>query len=252
MEEPWWVKTFRPEFYYRLEGFPNEQSTVCQVDFIIKALSLPPGAKVLDIGCGIGRHSIELSKRSLWVLGVDYSHAFLLTARQKAGHMKNSCFVQADMRKLPIHCNTFQGVIIMQNTFGMFEHEDNLRVLREVGNCLAPKGRLLIDIQNREYIAAMFSQGSLRTVKKDAQGIQEWEEWFDEDTSQSFARVLLKDSRGQLLESLEYRWREYSLSEMRAMLDSCGFEVITVYGSVSGFAFESISPKMITLARWIG
>ena len=107
------------------------------------------------------------------------------------------------------------------------------------------------------------TKGPLKTVKKDAQGIQEWEEWFDEDTSQSFVRVLLKDSQGQLLESLEYRWREYSLSEMKAMLNSCGFEVITVfasrtldfvlrYGSVSGFAFESSSPKMITLARWIG
>ena len=157
MEESWWVKTFRPEFYYRLEGFPDEQSTVCQVDFIIKALSLPPGAKVLDIGCGIGRHSIELAKRSFGVLGVDYSHNFLLTARQKASHMRNSCFVQADMRKLPIHRHLFQGAIIMQNTFGMFEHEDNLHVLREVGDCLAPEGRLLIDIQNKEYIAAMFS-----------------------------------------------------------------------------------------------
>ena len=116
------------------------------------------------------------------------------------------------------------------------------------------------------------TKGPLKTVKKDAQGIQEWEEWFDEDTSQSFVRVLLKDSQGQLLESLEYRWREYSLSEMKAMLDSCGFEVITVfasrsgsrsnrakpddfvlrYGSVSDFAFESQSPKMITLAQWIG
>ena len=98
----------------------------------------------------------------------------------------------------------------------------------------------------------MFSRCPLRTVKKDARGIQEWEEWFDEDTSQSFARVLLKDLQGQLVESLEYRWREYSLSEMKAMLDSCGFEVITVYGSVNGIDFESSSPKMITLAQWIG
>ena len=252
MEEPWWVKTFRPEFYYRLEGFPDERNTVCQVDFIIKALSLPPGAKVLDIGCGIGRHSIKLAKRLLWVLGVDYSHAFLFTARRKASQIRNSCFVQADMRKLPIHHHVVQGAIIMQNTFGMFEHEDNLYVLREIGDCLAPEGRLLIDIQNKEYIAAMFSKGPLKTVKKDAQGIQEWEEWFDEDTSQSFVRVLLKDSQGQLLESLEYRWREYSLSEMKVMLDGCGFEVITVYGSMNGIAFESQSPKMITLARWIG
>lgn len=63
------------------------KGTVQEVDFLVTALGLRPGMRVLDVGCGPGRHSLELSRRGVRVVGVDIAEAFLVAARHQAAEL---------------------------------------------------------------------------------------------------------------------------------------------------------------------
>jgi cyclopropane fatty-acyl-phospholipid synthase-like methyltransferase len=68
----------------RYEENPFTKHTAQEVDFFLELFSLEPGSTVLDMGCGTGRHAIELAKRGFEVVGVDLSAKMLEVARRNA------------------------------------------------------------------------------------------------------------------------------------------------------------------------
>ncbi len=67
---------------YMQESFTTD--TVREVDFIVEELALPIGSRILDMGCGTGRHSVELARRGYRIVGVDLSAGMLAEARKAA------------------------------------------------------------------------------------------------------------------------------------------------------------------------
>src|SRR5579885_2460171 len=59
-------------------------NTVAEIDFFLGLFALAKGARILDVGCGTGRHSIELAKRGYEVTGIDLSNGMLSVAKEKA------------------------------------------------------------------------------------------------------------------------------------------------------------------------
>ncbi|MDZ4042629.1 MAG: methyltransferase domain-containing protein [Eubacteriales bacterium] len=92
----------------RYEEEPYVKGTVGEVDFIEEEIGKDKSLEILDIGCGTGRHAIELAKRGYSVTGVDLSEAQLSRARLNAEATKvNVRFIRADARHLTFH-NQFQ------------------------------------------------------------------------------------------------------------------------------------------------
>jgi len=123
IHDSYYTKQFR-----ELAGFHRIKETSIQVDFIEKTLSLPAGAKVLDMGCGFGRHSIPLAQKGYAVTGYDASADYLDEARraaQEAG-VKVS-FKQMDMRKLDDE-RQFDAVISMSSSLAFYDDEANALV----------------------------------------------------------------------------------------------------------------------------
>src|SRR5437868_3960234 len=137
----WWRTFFSGlpvEMWLRV---PTEEQTRAEVDFIEKVLRLGPGAKVLDVPCGGGRHSLELAARGHRVTGVDLSDDFLQAAR--AGAAARSLPVaweQREMTDLPWR-EEFDGAFCFGNSFGYLEDEANARFLAAVARALKPGGR---------------------------------------------------------------------------------------------------------------
>jgi SAM-dependent methyltransferase len=110
-----------------------------EVEFIVEQLALQPGQRVLDVGCGPGRHAHALAQRGIEVVGVDISQRFVDLANEHAP--PGATFVRADARALPFD-GEFDAVIsLCQGGFGLVGDEDGA-VLAGMARALKPGGRL--------------------------------------------------------------------------------------------------------------
>ncbi len=125
-----------------------------QVSFLIRHLKIKKSHKILDLGCGYGRHSLEFARRGFKVVGVDYSRYLLDIAKKQARkeNLRNVKFLKADMRNLRYR-REFDIVINMYTSFGYFEKEKDHRiVLRNISNTLKDSGKFFLDLENPSRI----------------------------------------------------------------------------------------------------
>jgi SAM-dependent methyltransferase len=130
------------------------KGTAQEVPFIVDVLGLEPGRRVLDVGCGPGRHAIELARLGMQVTGVDVSGDFLEKAARdaKAAGVPAS-FFEVDARQMPFE-DEFDAVIsICQGAFGLMGKDDSV-VLRRMMEAARPGGGLLLTAFSSLFEAA--------------------------------------------------------------------------------------------------
>ena len=124
-----WEQAFSDMVYWKFEGVPTDTHVRSHVGFMERVLELKPGDAVLDLGCGLGQHCIELARRGYEVTGLDWSAAFLAEGRQRLQEAGVAArLTQGDMSQLSF-AGEFDAVVLWGNTFGMLAHEDNERTL---------------------------------------------------------------------------------------------------------------------------
>lgn len=154
---PWWEEFFDEHYFDLYEPYLTPERTAREVEGVIQILALPLGAKVLDLCCGHGRHTIPLAKAGYQVTGLDLSEVFLKRARQDAAAADVAVtWVRRDMRDIPFQ-NEFDAIVNLFTAFGYFDDKaENQKVLEAVARALKPGGRFLIDVINRDYLAKVF------------------------------------------------------------------------------------------------
>jgi SAM-dependent methyltransferase len=244
--KPWFEEVF-DEDYLRTLPFMSADQTLREVEFIEGSLTVPTGGQVLDIGCGYGRHAIELVQRGLDVTGLDLSLPLLIRAADEAQRRALSVnFVHADMREMAFE-KQFDGAYSMLTSFGYFDEEANLRVAEGIAKALKPGGRLLLDLVNRDYIV-----GDLPSrVWWEGNGCVVLEEVdFNFHTSRILTHRSIVFEDGRQLEQ-EISVRAFSLHEIGRLLRQAGFRVLDISGSLAtrGHFFGSTSRNLLILAE---
>lgn len=119
--------------------------TVQEVDFLADELGLPVGARFLDVGCGPGRHALELARRGYDVVGVDLSSTFLAMAETFAEREGLAVrFELADVRELSF-VEEFDAVICLcQGGFGLLGGSEDAELVRRLASALRPGGWLAL------------------------------------------------------------------------------------------------------------
>ncbi|MGY5862321.1 MAG: class I SAM-dependent methyltransferase, partial [Candidatus Thorarchaeota archaeon] len=144
--DDYWAETFRVKHRLSIPGIQQYDKIV--VDFCIETLSLEPGMELLDIACGAGDHCIEFAKRELKVTGFDISKRLIEVAKERAKEDGIEVdFLIGDMRKMDFS-NRFQGAVLLSHSFGFFNHEENMKVLKRAHSALAKGGKMLLDLMN--------------------------------------------------------------------------------------------------------
>ena len=230
----WWQTLFN-SLYLKTDGdvVENAANTKTDIDLVLKSVGLEPNDHVLDLCCGQGRHSLELARRGFrHVTGVDRSRYLVRLARTRARKEGlNAAFREGDARTVRLKAASFHCVIMMGNSFGYFDREeDDAAVLETAKKALVSRGTLVMDIADGEWMKDRFERRS-------------WE-WVDQNHFVCRERNLARDGRrlisrevvvhaerGVLADQF-YSERLYTRKEIQELMESVGFTQVRFHAEV--------------------
>jgi SAM-dependent methyltransferase len=215
-----------------------------EIEQLLCLAGIPSGAAVLDLCCGIGRHSLELARRGFRVTGVDRTRMYLDLAA--AGAKRNGLsveLVQEDMRRYR-RTESFDAVINLFTSFGYFEDpRDDEKVLDNVYTSLRPGGVLVMQLMSKEVLARIFrprdwheQDGVLVLEERKVRNGWSWIE----------TRWTLISGRQRV--DLDLSHRLYAASELDALLRERGFREAVSYGDFGGSAYDEKADRLVIVA----
>lgn len=230
--DPRWYETFFEDDWLELAADHDAELTRSEVNFLVRELDLEPGARILDLACGHGRHAVELAARGFRVTGVDISGPSLALARRRAAERGVDLELERmDMRELCAD-SQFTAVCSFSSSFGYLpREEDDLEVLARIARALEPGGHFLIETINAQWLERNFQQRARRRL---ANGTRITEERrYDREARRSSATWSVVRTDGSRAE-LRHSMRIYSCPELCGMFARVGLQVNGMWGGVDG------------------
>jgi SAM-dependent methyltransferase len=232
------------EYLYFLEDTLREEDTEGQITFIESALGMTKGMRVVDLGCGHGRHTNEFARRGYSAIGIDLTAGFVDVARAEAAKEGlESQFVHADLR-LFVAENTFDRAVCLFDVIGFFEDSDHEQILRNTWASLKPGGKLLLDIRTREFMVRL---PPVSVTDKGNGDMMIDRVLFDIHSG----RLIDKRSyvRGGKVREVRFSVRLYAFTEMKSMLERAGFEIEATFGGFDGSSLSIAKSRTLIIAR---
>ncbi len=219
--------------------------TTDEVDAIKSLCKIQQDETILDLCCGIGRHSLEFTRRGHKVVGVDRTKLYLERAKETAKMENlNIEFVLDDMRKFHRE-NSFDIVLNMFTSFSYFEdHGEQMHVLRNIYSSLRAGGRFILESMGKEILARIFLRLS-------------WSEWPHgflleerepiENWSKMHNTWIFIERNGFVHKWNVTHWI-YSGTEIKKMLEDVGFSSVRVYGGLDGRNYDNEANRLVVVA----
>jgi len=204
---------------------PFTQSTVKEVDFLVDLMGLAPGRHVLDMGCGVGRHAVELARRGCSVTGVDISEGMLAEAGRRAVEAGVTVrWVQADAARFASPPVYDAAVCLCEGAFGLLGPGDNpvtqpYKVLRSIQGALRPGAPFVLTCLNALRLVGAVAKGEVSDEFELATFTQTFV--MDCETPGGKRKITLQD-------------RSFVPTEVEALCRWAGFEVEHVWGGTAG------------------
>jgi SAM-dependent methyltransferase len=197
-----------------------------EVDFLVDALGLRPGMRVLDVGCGPGRHAHELARRGIAAHGIDISQTFVDLARADAPDL--ATFERLDARELDV-ADEFDAVLCLcQGAFGVMVAADaDADVFARLARSIVPGGRLALTAFSSYFVVRYHADAT-----------------FDAATGISHERTRIKDPAGTEAE-VDLWTGCYTPRELRMLCAANGVQVDMI-SSVEPGRYSTDPPSVET------
>jgi 2-polyprenyl-3-methyl-5-hydroxy-6-metoxy-1,4-benzoquinol methylase len=232
------ASTVDPEWYRKIwtldvRDLSWVEATKREAEFVIAALGLQGGERVLDLACGFGRHTLELARRGFSVVGVDITADYIDEGRRKASQEGvDAEFVRADIRDVA-YCEEFGVVLnLADGAVGYLENEgENLKVFDVIALALKPGGKHLLAVCNAAYAEKHFPRRHWEMGERSL-SLADFA-WDAENSRMVYASCALRF--GEVLKRPDEQAqpayiRLYSLDELRKILQQRGMHVVAAYG----------------------
>jgi SAM-dependent methyltransferase len=229
-----WYETLFENYGRKYDRESFTHGTLGECDFIEQEIGSNKNTSILDIGCGTGRHAIELTRRGYTVVGVDLSASQLQRAREKAAEQGlRIIFQQQDARSLPFQHEFDLAIMLCEGGFPLMETDEmNYQILQSAANALKPGGKLIFTTLNGlfplhhnipEFLNADLNDGNATYANSS----------FDLMTFRDTNITTFEDDDGNKME-LHCSERYYVPSEVTWLLKSLGFKTIEIFGARLG------------------
>lgn len=217
---------------YDTEEFTR--GTIGECDFIEKEINYGKTIKILDVGCGTGRHSIELAKRGYAVTGIDLSESQLRRAREKASEQALEIDFQKHDARTPHFLNLFDlAIMLCEGGFALMETDEmNFQILKNIARALRPGGKLIFTTLNGLFPLFHSVKDFPTTEGKDG-NVTYKDNKFDLMTFRDHSITEFVDDSG-IKRSLVCNERYYIPPEISWLLKSIGFKNIHISGARLG------------------
>jgi D-alanine-D-alanine ligase len=230
----WWRTLFN-SIYLKTDGdvVENSANTISEIDLLLSSVDLPKDSAILDLCCGQGRHTMELASRGHKNLtGLDRSNYLIRLARKRAKTQGyNINFMEGDARKIRVKESSIDCVIVMGNSFGYFEkQEDDKAVLNSIKRALKSHGNLVLDIVDGEWMKTHYEPRSWEWI--DASHFVCRERSLAADGRRIISREVVTNSEIGVITDQFYAERVYSLAEITELLVELGFTDIVHRGNI--------------------
>jgi len=229
-----WYELLFEDYGQKYDDENFAQGTIGECDFIEQELNYDKSLKILDIGCGTGRHSIELSKRGYSVTGIDLSDSLLKKAREKADKQNIKIdFLKYDARNMPFENEFDAAIMLCEGAFPLMETDEmNYEILKNATKSLKKNGKFIFTTLNglfplyhsiEEFCCSSSNEGNA-TYKNNT---------FDLMTFRDINITEVEDDFG-IKKQLKCNERYYVPSEISWLLKTLGYDQIDIFGAKLG------------------
>lgn len=216
-----------------------------EAEKITSLLELPAGAAILDLPCGVGRHTVELAKRGYTVTGVDLVQKFLDDGNELA--TKSGVTVEwlaGDMRAFR-HDKRFDAVINMYTSFGYFRDEqENRQVAETFFACLKPGGKLLLDLMSYDIFTHKFQNRRTETQEGTSTLVYEFELEPDNWLCSHWTVT-----QGTHTQKFHRSMKLYSRDALVQLLTEVGFGNFKIFGDLDRSPYSGAAEHLIVVCE---
>ncbi len=241
--QTWFKEWFNTTYYHQLYFKRDDKEAADFIDKLITHLKPAPGSRMLDVACGKGRHSIQLSGKGFDVTGIDLSEDSILDALKYENEQLH--FFQHDMR-LPFWINYFDYAFNFFTSFGYFKTQrEHDNAIRTIAQSIKPNGILVMDYLNVHYAEDNMSHQS----EKEIDGVHYLiTKWYDE--THFYKKIMIQDAT--MIEPLIFTEKvaKFTLGDFTDMFAYQGLQIKEVFGdyNFNNYSVKS-SPRLIMVAE---
>jgi SAM-dependent methyltransferase len=242
MAAEWFASWFDSPHYHRLYAHRDETEAACFIDAIVTRLRPRQGARVLDLGCGAGRHARQLASKGLETTGIDLSPRSIAEAAKSGGAHVH--FRRQDMR-VPFGRRAFDLVFNLFTSFGYFDTAgDDEAVVRNIAAALIDGGSLVLDYVNVSQAERHLIPYEVRRIDGATYRISRWLE-----RSCLVKQIEIEDTDGHVERHIE-RVARLTLGDFARMFAAHGLTIEQAYGDYRLGPYDPMtSPRVILVAR---
>ena len=209
---------------YHEESFTH--NTIKEVDFLEEEFQLEKGAKILDVGCGTGRHAVELAKRGYNVTGLDISEKMLELAEEKCRKEDvNVNFIHADATDFNLEEKFDAAICLCEGAFGLLSIEEDpfdrdKKILKNINNVIKRNAKFILTALNGLKKIREYDDEDVKTGKFDPLSIVE--------------TFPISDILENPPEDIMLKEKGFLATELKLMLNNTGFKVKNIWGGTAG------------------